>query len=477
MDLLEAAADPASSAAARRGGGARLRHEPASARPRERRVRQVPRFLALALRLVMVAGAPLTARAWRVLVLGGSGFRGHPTTEYLARLGHNVTVLSRGNSYWGVLERLRNQSVAHWKCNRTLEMGTAGRPLSEESGLALCAPLIADRGARFDAVVDFSSKTLEQLRQAIALLRGRVGVYVFMSSHAVYDVSVNSTHEEDPRLVESDARRPGRELSPLDRFNLKGKNTRGDAALECEEELMKQFNGGGFPFVSLRLTNTIGPKENTIRYWLIHLWLRAHLALRLPMHVDETLVDTPISFTYTLDIAQAVLRVISKARNETCCPEHVEAEAFNLACEEAPTLKVLYNRIAEPMGLAYVETIEMQSNKSIVMYPEIQRGPVSIEKANAMLGWSPTDLGKALRSVARFYDRTMIDENKYKNERGMMYEKCKRSLSDDGPRFVSWIKEHYFERRKLDLCCVLDGELAVAGVFLVGDALVRRAGR
>jgi len=406
--------------------------------------------------VLLAAAVPRPAAGWSVLVLGGTGFRGHPTTEYLARTGHNVTVVSRGNSYWGILEQLQNASVAHWRCNRTLTVGRDGLPNATGSGLALCAPLV-ESAAHFDAVVDFSSRSSDELKQVVRILRGRIAFYVFMSSHAVYSVAKNATHGE-PTLFETDAVRPGREISPLERYELKGKSKSGNNALECEEELEKQYNSGGFPYTSLRLTNVVGPKENTIRYWLLHLWIRAHLALTLPMHLDTTMLETPISLTYTLDIARAVVRAISKARNEICCPEDVEDAAFNLACEEAPTQRTLYNFVAEPMGMPYVETIEMDYNKSIVLYPEIVRGPVSISKASDALQWSPTDLTKALRSVARFYDRTMMDERKYKRERGLMYRKVKNMLGADGPRFVEWTRAYYAERRKNELYDELDDE-------------------
>lgn len=108
--------------------------------------------------------------------------------------------------------------------------------------------------------------------------------------------------------------------------------------------------------------------------------------------------------------------------------------------------------------MPYVETIEMHTNKSIVLYPDILRGPVSVAKALDVLRWSPTDLGKAARSVARFYDRVMLDESKFKRERGVMYGKCKRMLSGDGPRFVSWIQNYYAERRKTELYDELEDE-------------------
>ncbi|CAE7369647.1 unnamed protein product [Symbiodinium natans] len=295
------------------------------------------------------------------------------------------------------------------------------------------------------------------MKQAIEVFRDRVALYVFISSHAVYDVSKNRTHSE-PVLLESDAVRPGREISPLDRWNLKGKSVRGDNELECEEELLKQYNAGGFPYVTLRLGNTFGPKENTIRYWLLHLWVKACVALTLPLHVDTSLVDTRISMTYTPDIAEAVVRSISRGLNETCCAEKVHGEAFNLACEEMPTQRELYNYIGEPAGVPYVETIEISRNHSVVLYPDNLGGPISVTKAQEVLRWSPTGLSKALRSVARFYERLMLEGKKHKGQIEFMYRKIKAMLGEDGPRFVEWTRAQYAERRKTELYDELDDE-------------------
>eukprot|EP00971_Amphidinium_carterae_P032903 647634-Amphidinium_carterae.1 len=169
-------------------------------------------------------------------------------------------------------------------------------------------------------------------------------------------------------------------------------------------------------------------------------------------------METPISMTYTPDIAQAVVRSISRSRNETCCPHLVHGEAFNLACEEAPTQRSLYNYVAEPIGVPYTETIEVEPNRSIVLYPEIKSGHVSITKALEVLRWAPTDLKKALRSVARFYDRVMLDESKFKVERAAMYTKCKKMLGAEGQKFVEWTRAYYAERRKTELYDELDDE-------------------
>jgi len=178
-----------------------------------------------------------------------------------------------------------------------------------------------------------------------------------------------------------------------------------------------------------------------------------------------------------LDIARAIVRAISKARNETCCTSDVEGEAFNIACEEAPYQRTLYELIAEPMGMPYVETQERNHSEAIVLYPDIIRGPVSIVKASEKLGWAPTDLRKALRSVARFYDRIMIDTRKYKFERDTMYHKCKHMLSGDGPRFVEWIRRYYDEQRKEVLYDELDDADEDEIVMVRPDPSLRKSSR
>merc|ERR1711865_218719 len=247
---------------------------------------------------------------------------------------------------------------------------------------------------------------------------------------------------------------------------------------EIEEELAKSFNSGGAPFVALRVGNVIGPKENTIRYWLLHLWVRAHLPLTMPMHLDDTMLENRISLSYTPDIAQAVQRVIARSLGEICCAEKVQGQAFNLAAEQAPTQKVLYELVAEPLHVPYIETQEVFHNHSIVLYPDVYSGAVSAEKAMDVLRWSPTDLAKAIRSVALFYDRVMIENTKYKKEKSMMFDKVKRMLGKkDGPRLTQWINDYYDERRKTDLYDEFDDEEEDDIALVRPDAEKRKTGK
>jgi hypothetical protein len=155
---------------------------------------------------------------------------------------------------------------------------------------------------------------------------------------------------------------------------------------------------------------------------------------------------------------QGDVSVIARAKGEICCPEKVEGEAFNIGSEQPPTQRDLYNLIAEPIRVPYVETREVKTNKSIVLYPDVLRGPISSAKAMDVLRWSPTDLSKAIRSVALFYDRVMLDNTKYKKENAMMFDKVKRMLGKDGPRFIQFINKYYDEKRKTELYDELDDE-------------------
>lgn len=60
-----------------------------------------------------------------------------------------------------------------------------------------------------------------------------------------------------------------------------------DATQLCQE-LLKQYNAGGFPFVTLRLANVFGPKENTIRYWLLRVQIQFKLLHQLMKLCSDT---------------------------------------------------------------------------------------------------------------------------------------------------------------------------------------------
>lgn len=84
----------------------------------------------------------------------------------------------------------------------------------------------------------------------------------------MYDVC-DKTHK-GPSL-ETDAVRPA---DPEESDLLIEHNGYGDRKLRVEEELLRQRQDGGFPFIILRLPDVIGPRDNTYRWWIYQLWIK-----------------------------------------------------------------------------------------------------------------------------------------------------------------------------------------------------------
>lgn len=137
-------------------------------------------FLTTALKTIAVGGAALglgglatnpaaaaftrlkSPRSLRILVLGGTRFLGPHTVQYALSRGHDVTLFNRGRSnphLYPDLVKLkgdRNDDLA------ALETG------------------------EWDAVIDTSGYVPRVVKQSAELLRGRTGLYVFVSTISVY---------------------------------------------------------------------------------------------------------------------------------------------------------------------------------------------------------------------------------------------------------------------------------------------------
>ncbi len=113
-----------------------------------------------------------TGRQLRILVLGGTGFIGPHLVHRILERGHELTLLNRGRSEPGMFAELYDRVEA-----RTGDRD--GDLASLETG-------------RWDAVIDNSGYTPEQVGATARLLAGRVGQYIFTSTRGVY---AGFTHE------------------------------------------------------------------------------------------------------------------------------------------------------------------------------------------------------------------------------------------------------------------------------------------
>ena len=111
-------------------------------------------------------------------------------------------------------------------------------------------------------VLDFSGYEPKWVHDNCQVLKGKVGVYIYISTDSVYEVSIDKPTKR-PSL-ETDAVRPKDENEV---GLLKKKDPYGHYKLSCEEALVHyQQHKQGFPWVSLRLADVIGPRDTTNRW-------------------------------------------------------------------------------------------------------------------------------------------------------------------------------------------------------------------
>ena len=174
------------------------------------------------------------------------------------------------------------------------------RPLG---GLSSCEDFakFVDSVDKFDAVIDFSAYSGDVVKDAVTLLKDKVGLYVLVSTDSIYDVC---DKDHDGPTKESDDIRV---KDPNDRQAVNYHHDYGNRKLQAEEELSQQRQNGGFPYFILRLPDVIGPRDTTYRWWIYQLWVTlADKVKESPLVVPKFLDDYPMSFVYSQDVAKAV---------------------------------------------------------------------------------------------------------------------------------------------------------------------------
>jgi nucleoside-diphosphate-sugar epimerase len=159
----------------------------------------------------------------RVLVMGGTRFNGLALVYELAKHGHEVTILNRGETDAQLPGGVRHLYADRHDHDRLREV-------------------FADE--QFDVVQDISAYTLDDVRSMVEIFRGQIGHYIFASSTVTYAAA---------DIL------PIRERFPVDRSERQSEY--GLNKILCEDYLVAEHRERQFPVTMVPFSMVFGPNN------------------------------------------------------------------------------------------------------------------------------------------------------------------------------------------------------------------------
>lgn len=336
----------------------------------------------------------LAKSAPQALVFGGNGLLGASTVEKLLVGGFHVTTINRGNWYWDSGIKIKPR-VHHVTCDRLLSLKS-------------CKEIAALSKSKFDVAVDFSGYHRFQIQEVFDIWQDRIGLYIYISSDSVFEVC-NKSH--DGYSQETDAVRPN---NVLIREEYAKKDSYGHRKLLCEEELQFQNMKWGVPFVSLRLPDVIGPRDNTYRWWIYQLMIRLYPHLNSDIKLPRSFCEKPLSLVHSDDVAEVIFDLCSQN------PEKfAHGKAYNLAFKENPSLFELLDLMKSELEMPDVP-VTCGEEPGVHLYPSVTLGPVNTSLAERELSWNPTPLTETVKELVTFYESASRNPEFRREQEGML---------------------------------------------------------
>ncbi len=238
----------------------------------------------------------------KALFIGGTGFISTAVSRMAIAQGVELHLLNRGSR------------IAHLPGSHGL---TADIRRPEDVRAA-----VGD--SEFDVVVDWIAYTPDDIERDIALFRGRVGQYVFISSASAYQKP-----PADYLVTES---------TPL--HNPYWEYSRGKIA--CEERLMRAFHDDGFPVTIVRPSMTYDSNlPIALGGWGTYtLADRLMVGRPIIVHGDGSALWV---VTHADDFARGFLGLLGN--------ERALGQAFHITSDEVLTWNQIYQTIAEALGV------------------------------------------------------------------------------------------------------------------------------
>lgn len=209
-------------------------------------------------------------------MLGGTSFIGRAVVEDALRTGADITLFSRGKTGSELFPDLT-------------------RLIGDRDN----ADYAALSTGSWDAVVDLSGYVVRHVDQSMDALDGRVGRYLFVSSHAVY------SHEGlKPGATEDTPRRPPRR--DVDVTEELTNETYGPAKVACEDDVLARY---GDRATIVRPGKVAGPHDpsDMFTYWV----RRAAVGGRIALPGDP---EQPSQVVDSRDLARLIVQLLVDGR-------------------------------------------------------------------------------------------------------------------------------------------------------------------
>lgn len=241
----------------------------------------------------------------KILFVGGTGTISMAITRLLAKQGHDLTLLNRGN---------RNSDLPE-----NIKIIEADISNEEETAKKL-------EGMTFDCVGEFIGFVPSQLERDFRLFNGKTNQFIYISSASAY--------QKPPKGYKIT------EQTPLE--NPYWQYSRDKKA--CEEFLMEKYRNDGFPVTIVRPSHTYDERSVPLGVhgdngsWQVV--KRIMEGKKVIIHGDGTSLWT---ITHNSDFAKAYVGLIGN-------PKAI-GETFHITTDEAVTWNQIYNAIADALGV------------------------------------------------------------------------------------------------------------------------------
>ncbi len=316
----------------------------------------------------------------KVLITGGAGFIGSHLTERLLEMGHEVFVID--NLWTGRLanlSKLPNGENFHLVVDTILNESVMNELIFKVDHIYHLAAAVGVR-----KIMDNPVETLEinvKGSETVLRLANRFKKKILITSTSeIYGKHIEHTLSEDDNRVMGTVKKRRWAYAcskTLDEF----------LALAYHDEK-------GLPVVVTRLFNTVGPRQ-TGQYGMV-----------LPNFVQSALLGKPISiygdgtqsrsFTYVLDVVDAVIKLMAEPR--------AEGEIFNVGNDHEVTIKDLALKVKEMTGskseLEYVPYEKAYGPG----FEDMERRCPNISKVRKLIGFEPKyNLDAIIQSVIDYF--------------------------------------------------------------------------